>query len=267
MTAIAFDKVSYDLPLLNKKALKNVSFTVEKGEYITLCGRNGSGKSTLAKICALLLEPSEGTVFIDGQNIIQKKTIPVGMVFQNPDNQIICPTCEEDVAFGPENLDLTSLEIRERVDAALQKTGLFEYAKLPPENLSGGQKQRLAIAGVLALKSNIIIFDEPTSMLDPKGREMTLSAMDELHNEGVTILHITHSMEEVMRSQKVFVLQNGELVFTGSPKELFDSFSYAEDLGLSAPLPVRMRHALEKENIILSAKPLTIEEFVGSVCV
>jgi len=209
-------------------ALKGISFTISRGEHVALIGSNGSGKSTLAKLLNGLIFPAEGDINVDGINTRQKSKAyeirkKVGIVFQNPDNQIVATIVEDDVAFGPENLGIVRDEMAERVDWALEKTGMIENRYRVVSKLSGGQKQRVAIAGVLAMKPSVIIFDESTSMLDPRGKRDILEIIHALKQEGITIIHITHSMEEVVDADKVIVLNKGRLKFMGTPKELFKS--------------------------------------------
>lgn len=228
----------------NKTVLDNVSLEIERGEFVAILGRNGSGKSTLAKLLNMILTPSSGKILIDGIDItsdfddsllleIRKK---IGMVFQNPDNQIFATIVEEDVAFGPENLGMESAEIRRRVDRALAAVDMTEYARHAPHKLSGGQKQRIAIAGVLAMDPECIIFDESTSMLDPHGRKEIVEVMRRLNKErGKTIVHITHNMDEAEIADRVIVLDDVGIRLEGSPKEVFSDIKTISELGLEAP--------------------------------
>ncbi len=228
----------------NKTVLDNVSLEIERGEFVAILGRNGSGKSTLAKLLNMILTPSSGKILIDGIDItsdfddrllleIRKK---IGMVFQNPDNQIFATIVEEDVAFGPENLGMESAEIRRRVDGALAAVDMTEYARHAPHKLSGGQKQRIAIAGVLAMDPECIIFDESTSMLDPHGRKEIVEVMRRLNKErGKTIVHITHNMDESEIADRVIVLDDVGIRLEGSPKEVFSDIKTISELGLEAP--------------------------------
>lgn len=228
----------------NKTVLDNVSLSIEKGEFVAILGRNGSGKSTLAKLLNMILVPSKGQIFIDGINITEdesdelmlKVRKKIGMVFQNPDNQIFATIVEEDVAFGPENLGIESSEIRRRVDEALATVDMSAYARHAPHKLSGGQKQRVAIAGVLAMDPECIIFDESTSMLDPHGRSEICSVMQKLNKEhGKTIIHITHNMDEAELADRIIVLDDIGIRLDGSPKEVFSDIKTIKELGLEAP--------------------------------
>jgi energy-coupling factor transport system ATP-binding protein len=228
----------------HKSVLDNVSLNIEKGEFVAILGRNGSGKSTLAKLLNMILTPNSGEIFIDGINVtgdvddallleIRKK---IGMVFQNPDNQIFATIVEEDVAFGPENLGVESAEIRRRVDDALLAVGMSEYARHAPHKLSGGQKQRVAIAGVLAMDGECIIFDESTSMLDPQGRADIIEVMQRLNKEnGKTVIHITHNMDEAEIADRVIVLDDVGVRLQGTPEEVFSDVKTITELGLEAP--------------------------------
>jgi len=227
-----------------KTVLDNVSLSIEKGEFVAVLGRNGSGKSTLAKLLNMILVPSEGQIFIDGINITEdvceelmlKVRRKIGMVFQNPDNQIFATIVEEDVAFGPENLGIESSEIRRRVDEALATVDMSQYARHAPHKLSGGQKQRIAIAGVLAMDPECIIFDESTSMLDPHGRAEIYEVMQKLNKErGKTIIHITHNMDEAELADRIIVLDEIGIRLEGSPKEVFSDIKTITELGLEAP--------------------------------
>lgn len=236
---------SYEEDTQEKRTvLDNVSLEIERGQFVAILGRNGSGKSTLAKLLNMILVPSSGEIYIDGINItadapddmllsIRKK---IGMVFQNPDNQIFATIVEEDVAFGPENLGMESSEIRRRVDEALATVDMTEYARHAPHKLSGGQKQRIAIAGVLAMDPECIIFDESTSMLDPHGRAEIVEVMRRLNKErGKTIIHITHNMDEAEIADRVIVLDDVGIRLEGSPKEVFSDIKTIKELGLEAP--------------------------------
>ncbi len=226
-------------------ALLDVSVSVKRGEYIAVLGHNGSGKSTFAKLLNMILEPTVGKIYIDGKDVtaddfteddlfdVKSK---IGMVFQNPDNQLVATVVEEDVAFGPENLGLPREEIRKRVDEALSVVGMTEYASHAPHKLSGGQKQRVAIAGIIAMKPEVIIFDESTAMLDPIGRRDVLAIMEKLNREdGITIINITHYMEEAARADRVIVINDGRLVADGTAKQIFSRVNFLHSIGLEAP--------------------------------
>lgn len=262
MTAISFKNVSftYDADEDNiVKALSDVSFDVEEGEFITVCGGNGSGKSTLSKLTNGLLIPDNGKVEIYGiatepdENDKKNKKIydirsKVGLIFQNPDNQMVASIIEDDVAFGPENLGVPRDEIEERITWALKTVGMEEYRRHTPTKLSGGQKQRVAIAGVLAMKPKILILDESTSMLDPEGREEVLATVQKLNKEeGITILHVTHNMEDCLIGNRALVLKNGVLVFDGKPEDMFSDFDFVQNCNLELP-PLQKAVYLLKQN-------------------
>ena len=226
-------------------ALDGVSLEIKEGEYIAVLGHNGSGKSTFAKLLNLILTPTVGKIFIDGVDITREDftedevfdvRAKIGMVFQNPDNQLVATVVEEDVAFGPENLGLPREEIRKRVDDALEMVGMTEYARHAPHKLSGGQKQRIAIAGIIAMKPRVIIFDESTAMLDPHGRADVLGVMEKLNREeGITVLNITHYMDEAARADRVVVINYGKVLMDGAPKEVFSNVDLLHEVGLEAP--------------------------------
>ena len=252
-------------------ALKGISFTISRGEHVALIGSNGSGKSTLAKLLNGLIFPAEGDINVDGINTRQKSKAyeirkKVGIVFQNPDNQIVATIVEDDVAFGPENLGIVRGEMAERVDWALDKTGMIENRYRVVSKLSGGQKQRVAIAGVLAMKPSVIIFDESTSMLDPRGKRDILEIIHALKQEGITIIHITHSMEEVVDADKVIVLNKGRLKFMGTPKELFKS-DEVEKNNLVLPDVTLLANSLKDKGVI--AEDIIVlkdDELVEALC-
>jgi energy-coupling factor transport system ATP-binding protein len=239
--------------------LKNINLEIKKGEYLAVLGHNGSGKSTLAKLLNMILEPDSGKIYIDGKDItdpnmteddvfnLRKK---VGMVFQNPDNQLVATIVEDDVAFGPENLGVESSEIRKRVDEALAVVGMSEYAQGEPARLSGGQKQRIAIAGILAMKPDCMIFDESTAMLDPLGRRDIMNTIEKLNREhGITIIMITHYMDEAARANRIVVLDDGEVLMDGTPVEIFSKPERLEKCGLDVPQCVSVVHTLKKYGI------------------
>ncbi len=238
-------------------ALENVNITIQKGEYVAILGHNGSGKSTLAKLLNLILIPSVGRVSISGITVdeegLPEKEIydlrrHVGMVFQNPDNQLVAAVVEEDVAFGPENLGLPQKEIRRRVDEALKTVGMTGYERRAPHLLSGGQKQRIAIAGVLAMSPDCIIFDESTAMLDPGGRREVVAAMEKLNREqGMTVLHITHYMEEAARADRIIVVNDGQILKDGTPAEVFAEADDLRAVGLDLPQGLQLLEALRRE--------------------
>ena len=251
-------------------ALDKVSISIKKGEYMAVLGHNGSGKSTFAKLLNMILTPTEGKIYIDGKDItadtvteddvfeVRRK---IGMVFQNPDNQIVATLVEEDVAFGPENLGLERSEIRRRVDDALRMVGMTEYAHHAPHKLSGGQKQRVAIAGIIAMKPEVIIFDESTAMLDPIGRREVLDIMEKLNREeGITVINITHYMEEAARADRVVVINDGKLVADAGAKEIFSRVDFLHSIGLESPQGTELINALIKEGYSLKSDAITENE-------
>lgn len=249
-----------------KRALDDVTIEVNKGDFVAILGHNGSGKSTLAKHINGLLYPEEGQVIVDGLDAIKEENLwkirqRAGMVFQNPDNQIIGSIVEEDVGFGPENLGVAPEEIWQRVEDSLKAVGMYQYRKKSPNKLSGGQKQRVAIAGVMAMHPKCIILDEATAMLDPGGRKEVLKAIHMLNQkEKVTILHITHYMEEVVFADKVFVMDQGKVAMAGTPREIFSKVEQLEKIGLEVPQITLLAHKLRKEGIPLPEGILTAKE-------
>ena len=253
-------------------AVKDVNLSVEPGEFIAILGHNGSGKSTLAKHFNALLLPSEGCIVVDGMDTADESKIwlirqNAGMVFQNPDNQIVAAVVEEDVAFGPENIGVPTEEIRTRVEEALKAVGMLEYKTHAPHLLSGGQKQRIAIAGTLALGSDCIILDEPTAMLDPRGRKEIMSTMQRLNKERhITVVYITHYMSEAMAADRVIVMDQGKIAFQGSPREVFAQVDKLEKLGLEAPLAAKIAFELRKSGAGLAPDIITNEELADALC-
>ncbi len=252
------------------KAVDDVSFEVKKGEFVAILGRNGSGKSTLAKHINALLYPTEGTVIVNGMDTSEEDNLleirrNAGMVFQNPDNQIIATVVEEDVGFGPENLGVPTDEIWARVTDCLAKVGMAKHAKSSPNRLSGGQKQRVAIAGIMAMKPKCIILDEPTAMLDPEGRREVISTVMELcRQEGITVLLITHYMEEAALADKVIVMDSGSIVMSGTPRQIFARYEELSEYGLEVPQVTRLAVELAYEGIPMRTDILSAEEFVQS---
>lgn len=248
------------------RALDDVSLSIRRGEFVAIIGTNGSGKSTLAKHFNVLLQPTEGTVTVCGFNTLDDEHIwnirqHVGMVFQNPDNQIVAAVVEEDVAFGPENLGVPSAEIRKRVDDALAAVNMTEYAEHGPHLLSGGQKQRIAIAGVLAMKPDCIVLDEPTAMLDPKGRLEVLETIHRLNKEeGITIVIITHFMEEAVTADRVVVMKNGVKLQEGTPREIFTQVDTLKDLGLDVPVAAEVASKLIQKGVDIPNDIITNDE-------
>lgn len=253
-----------------ESALKQISFSVEKGEFISLVGKNGCGKSTLAKLLNGLFEPSEGTVSVSGVDTSNEDTIfevrsKAGMVFQNPDNQMVATIVEDDVAFGPENLGVEPSEIIKRVDESLGAVGMSDYKNSTASRLSGGQKQRVAIAGVLAMKPEIMILDEATSMLDPDGREEVMSVVKKMNDGGITIINITHDMSEVALSQRVIVLKEGEIIFDGKPKALFDSPEILKRANLDLPPVGKLRKKLIEHGLNISGDSMDEDELAEDI--
>ena len=252
------------------RALRNVTFSVERGEFVALAGMNGSGKSTLAKLLNGLFIPSAGDVVIDGINTRdEERTFDVrrkaGMVFQNPDNQMVATIIEDDVAFGPENVGIPREEIIERVDWALDAVGMTEFRTRSASKLSGGQKQRVAIAGVLAMKPDIIIFDESTSMLDPEGRAEIMDVAKKLNESGITVITITHNMDEAAQADRIIVLRKGRLVLDGTPKEVFAS-PEVEACGLALPPAAAMQRMLEERGFAFGSTVTDEDELVEGIC-
>jgi len=254
------------------EALRGVDLVIEPGEFVALIGPNGSGKSTLARHFNALLLPTAGQVWVDGLLTSDPRHVwairrRVGMVFQNPDNQFVASTVEEDVAFGPENMALPRDEIRARVDEALALVGMADYRTHPPQRLSGGQKQRVAIAGALATRPACLVFDEPTSMLDPPSRREVLDIMRRLNaEEGVTIVLITQSMDEAAAARRVVTMHKGCLVMDGPPQVVFDQPERLQALGLDLPFSVEIGHRLRERGIVLPSGLLTIQELAGALC-
>ena len=249
-----------------KPVLNDISFAIKKGEFVAILGHNGSGKSTAAKHLNAMLLPTSGKVFIDGMDTADEQCTydirrKVGLVLQNPDNQLVASIVEEDVAFGPENLGIPSDEIRERVDEALKAVDMYEYRLNAPHKLSGGQKQRIAIAGIIAMKPDCIVLDEPTAMLDPKGRQEVLDTILKLNREnGITIVMITHYMEEAVLADKVYVIDNGEMLTSGTPREVFSQVELLKKHRLDVPQATELCHKLRACGIEIKELPLTEEE-------
>ncbi|WP_277302245.1 energy-coupling factor transporter ATPase [Veillonella caviae] len=247
-------------------ALKDVNLTIRRGEFVSIIGTNGSGKSTLAKHFNVLLQPSEGNIIVCGHDTLDESHIwdirqHVGMVFQNPDNQIVAAVVEEDVAFGPENLGIPSDEIRQRVDEALAAVNMTDYAEHGPHLLSGGQKQRVAIAGVLAMKPDCIVLDEPTAMLEPKGRQEVLDTIHRLNKEeGITIILITHFMEEAVTADRIVVMKNGVKLQEGTPREIFTQVDTLKSLGLDVPVAAEVALKLYRNGMDVSTDIITNDE-------
>ena len=255
-------------------ALNGVNITIERGEYVAVVGRNGSGKSTFAKLLNLVLEPIRGDILINGKSVCGDLTDgeiielrrSIGMVFQNPDNQIVATIVEEDVAFGPENLGIPSAEIRKRVNEALKSVGMLDFAKHEPHRLSGGQKQRVAIAGIIAMMPDCMIFDESTAMLDPIGRAEVLSVMEKLVREhGITVINITHHMSEAARADRVIVIDRGNVIADDSPREIFGNAELIKRAGLELPQSAELVHSLKSFGVIVDEMPITAEEATQAI--
>ncbi len=273
MSQIELKNVDYNYSLgdgRSLKALKNLSFNIEKGEFVALVGMNGSGKSTLAKLLNGLFEPTKGDVIIDGLNTRDEESTfeirkRAGMVFQNPDNQTVATIIEDDVAFGPENIGLPREEIVIRVKDALEAVGMSEYATRTSSKLSGGQKQRIAIAGVLAMRPDILILDESTSMLDPKGRQEIMDIACKLNAQGITIINITHNMEEAVLANRVIVMRKGRIAIDGSPKEVFSS-GLLEACGLTLPPVSALARELQNAGFEFDTQITLEDELLEGIC-
>lgn len=253
------------------RAVDRVSLSVKQGDFVAILGHNGSGKSTLAKHLNAILYPTEGAVYIDGKNTADEEKLweirqEAGMVFQNPDNQIIGQVVEEDVGFGPENLGVPTKEIWERVEESLKAVGMYEFRKHSPNKLSGGQKQRVSIAGIIAMHPKCIILDEPTAMLDPNGRKEVIRAVRALNDvEGITVILITHYMEEIIHANQVFVMDNGKIAMEGTPREIFSRVDELKRLRLDVPQVTLLAHELKKSGLSLPEGILTKEELVEAL--
>ena len=279
MDIVKARKVSYDYVKTDEnegtetryRAVSDVDLDVKAGEFVAILGHNGSGKSTLAKHLNAILTPSEGTVWVDGKDTRDSDKLweirqCAGMVFQNPDNQIIGTIVDEDVAFGPENMGIPQPELGERVERSLKAVGMWEYKDHSPNRLSGGQKQRVAIAGVMAMLPRCIVLDEPTAMLDPNGRKEVIAAVRELNRkEGVTVILITHYMEEVINADRMFVMDKGQIVMQGTPREIFSRVEELKELRLDVPQVTRLAWMLKKSGVPLPDGILSIEEFVSEM--
>ena len=250
------------------RAVDGVNIDIQPGEFVAILGHNGSGKSTLAKHLNALLYPTEGTLMVDGKDVQKPENTwdirqTAGMVFQNPDNQIIGQVVEEDVGFGPENLGVPTREIWERVEESLKAVGMYQYRKYSPNKLSGGQKQRVSIAGVIAMHPKCIIFDEPTAMLDPNGRKEVIRAARALNQaEGITVILITHYMEEVIYADKVYVMDEGKIVLQGNPRSIFSQVERLRELRLGVPQVTELAYELKKSGLDLRDGILTMDELV-----
>lgn len=259
-----------DVESINR-AIDGVSLDVKKGDFIAIIGANGSGKSTLAKHINAILYPSEGAVWVNGLNTSEEKNLweirrSAGMVFQNPDNQIIATVVEEDVGFGPENLGVPTNEIWERVEASLKAVGMLEYRSQSPNKLSGGQKQRVAIAGIMAMKPECIVLDEPTAMLDPEGRKEVISTVHKLNQqEKITVLLITHHMDEVIYADKVFVMEHGKIMMQGTPREIFSRIPEIKKYRLDVPQVTELAYELKMADLDIPDGILSVTELVQAL--
>ena len=272
---LGFDYLKYDEDgnvEATQRAVNDVNLDIEAGDFVAVLGHNGSGKSTLAKQINALLIPSEGTMWVDDMDTAKEPELwkirqKAGMVFQNPDNQIIGTVVEEDVGFGPENMGVPTDEIWKRVDDSLKKTGMTAYRYQSPNKLSGGQKQRVAIAGVVAMRPSCIVLDEPTAMLDPNGRKEVLKAVSELNKkENVTVVLITQYMEEVIHANKVYVMDGGNVVMQGTPREIISQLETLKKYRLHVPQVTLLAHELHKAGVDIPEGILTKEELVGALC-
>ena len=250
------------------EVLKNFNFEIEKGSFTALLGHNGSGKSSFARLSNGILLPNSGVLFVNGIDTKNEETIfevrkSCGLVFQNPDNQIIASIIEDDVAFAPENLGIKPEEIRKRVDDALKSVDMYDYKDSSPQHLSGGQKQRVAIAGIVAMRPEIIVLDEPTAMLDPKGRSEVMKTVKKLNEEyGITVILITHNMEEAVLADRIFVMENGEIILSGTPKEVFSQYERLAETGLDVPQITSLAYELNKAGLNIKSNILSVEEFI-----
>lgn len=272
MSTIEVKNLYYKYGQDEEWALKNINLHVEQGEFIAIVGSNGSGKSTLAKMLNGLLLPNKGAVVVDGRRTSNESEVwevrqRVGMVFQNPDNQLVANIVEEDVAFGPENLGIEPALIRKRVDEALTSVGMEEYRRFAPHNLSGGQKQRIAIAGILALKPDCLVLDEPTAMLDPVGRKSVLSTVHELNQKlGITIVHITHLMSEVIKADRIVVLEEGEKVLEGTTRQIFSKLEELDRYNLELPQVTELAVELRRAGLDIDPDIFSVDRLVDELC-
>jgi len=256
----------------NRYALLDINLEIKEGEFVVIIGHNGSGKSTLAKLMNGIYTPSSGKIYIDNLDTCDETLVweirkRAGMVFQNPDNQLVATIVEEDVAFGPENIGVPTEEIRERVDEALKIVRMTEYKRKPPHLLSGGQKQRIAIAGILAMKPKCMIFDEPTAMLDPSGRKEVMGTIEKLNKtEKMTIVHVTHYMDEAVGADRIIVMDSGKIVMEGTPKSVFSNVEELQKLGLDVPQITLLSSELNKMGFPISKENLIVDELVKELC-
>lgn len=267
---IEIKNLSFQYEGSSKKVLKNLNINIKEGEFICVLGHNGSGKSTLAKLINAQFIPTEGDILVGNMNTKDDDNLwnireMCGMVFQNPDNQLVATIVEEDVAFGPENLGVPREELRKRVDNCLELVGMTEYKRHSPALLSGGQKQRIAIAGILAMNPKCLLMDEPTAMLDPQGRKDILDTVLKLREMGKTIIHITHYMEECVNADRIIVINEGDVVLEGTPREVFSNVEQMKEIGLDVPEPTEISYLLNKSNINVRRDVLTVDELVEAL--
>ncbi|WP_306478904.1 energy-coupling factor transporter ATPase [Finegoldia magna] len=267
---IEIKNLSFQYEGSSKKVLKNLNIDIKEGEFICVLGHNGSGKSTLAKLINAQYIPTEGDILVGNMNTKDDDNLwnireMCGMVFQNPDNQLVATIVEEDVAFGPENLGVPREELRKRVYECLELVGMSEYKRHSPALLSGGQKQRIAIAGILAMNPKCLLMDEPTAMLDPQGRKDILDTVLKLREMGKTIIHITHYMEECVNADRIIVINEGNVVLEGTPREVFSNVVQMKEIGLDVPEPTEISYLLNKSNINVRADVLTVDELVEAL--
>jgi len=271
MSVIELQKVNFKYQASQEIALREINLQIDSGDFVAVIGANGSGKSTLARLLNVLLVPTDGDVYIDGLNTKKEENIweirkKVGMIFQNPDNQLVATMVEEDVAFGLENLAVRSSKIRDKVDRALKMVEMDGYQCHPPHQLSGGQKQRIAIAGVIAMEPSCIVFDEPTAMLDPQGRAKVMEIVNNLNQEkNITVIYITHFMEEAIKADKVLVMNKGKIVKNSVPADIFKDSKFLSEINLDVPVFIELADKLRQNNIPLP-EILSVEELVNALC-
>ena len=277
MNFIEFQNVTFgytddsESQVVEENVIENMNLKIEKGDFVAVLGHNGCGKSTLAKLCNAIVVPQSGRVLIDGVDTADEAKLydirrKVGMVFQNPDNQIVATIVEDDVAFGPENLGVDPVEFRVRVDEALKSVGMYEFRHSEPHKLSGGQKLRVAIAGIIAMKPQCIVFDEPTAMLDPRGRKEVMKTAKMLNEEyGITVIFITHYMDEAVKANRVIVMDEGRIILDGTPKEVFVNVDTLKNAKLDVPEATELTHLLIKDGINLNKDILDIDELADAI--
>ena len=267
---IIVNHLTYNYEDNQRPALSEVNLEISEGEFVAIIGTNGSGKSTLAKHFNALLLPTSGKVIVDGMDASDESNLwkirsNVGMVFQNPDNQLIAALVEDDIAFGPENLGIAPEEIKRRVDLSLNSVGMLDFKSFAPHKLSGGQKQRIAIAGALALQTKCIVFDEPTAMLDPQGREEVMTTIKKLHAQSMTIIYITHFMEEALNADRIIVMESGRIIKVGTPREIFTDVEGIKKIGLDVPIAAEIAYRLRKRGLNLPKDIVTAEDLSAAL--